>query len=209
MYATITSSGPKGYHCVDSSPNMGKSVIQTLVQLALPFGNGWHLYVGARSIKAFPVEDRQMAVSYTRVTSNKDDHGRRGVLMCQCIVVNHERFVRLLRKAGMGFDSVFDRPADVETWLDSVSVDTRELNPSHKIDISTEASLKSLNALKLLLGRRTVLRYPFVDSMQWKSVEQAIQTGILRLPTPMMQRTSFVTLTLSTSEPVQILAMPA
>jgi hypothetical protein len=109
----------------------------------------------------------------------------------------------------MGFDSVFDRPADVETWLDSVSVDTRELNPSHKIDISTEASLKSLNALKLLLGRRTVLRYPFVDSMQWKSVEQAIQTGILRLPTPMMQRTSFVTLTLSTSEPVQILAMPA
>ena len=105
MYAIITSSGKRGYHCTAHSPNLDETTIQTLEQMALPFGSAWQLYIGARSIKAFPLQNEQMAISYTGVTDRQDDYGRPGVLISKCLVVNFEQFTYLVSN-NPGFRSI-------------------------------------------------------------------------------------------------------
>ncbi len=207
MYATITSSGRRGYLCVAHSEGLSKSTIATLERIALPFGSSWQLYMGARSVKAFPIDRGRMAVSYVRITDNYDDHGRLGVLTCQCVVVKFEQFVDLISRPYFAFDAVFNQPGAVSKLLDSrPGGEDSRVHDELSLKISSSSAFRS--RLRLLIGRRVILRRPFSNAEQWRSVEHAVQSLVLHLPTALKRNISFVTFTTSSADPMRLIAMP-
>jgi len=210
LYATITSSGKHGYRCTAHSKNLDRSLVSTLEKVALPFGNAWDRYIGARSIKVFPVDNRKMALSYTRVTEDKDDYARTGILVCQCIVVTLNQYALLMKQPAFGFDDLaYADPGALEQFFDEKIRERPEREP-RLLDQASDASVVTpRNAkLRLLVGRPLVIKHSFEHANRWKLVENAIQTLVSEMPRYSQHRLSFATMTLSPADQMKIIAIP-
>lgn len=207
-HATITSQGERGYHCVEHSPGLDRAIVRALEQGALPYGAEWGSFIGARSIKAFPIDRVKAAVCYSRVSDRLDDHDRAGVLVCHCVVVDPTQFKALLRQPDLGFQSVFEGVSRDDSLPGrKLGLGSREPRPVQDLGALAQ-SFGVARRLRLLLGGRMVIRRRFDNVDQWKTVERSIQRIVLQLPISLGWRIPFATLTLSTSDPVKILGVP-
>lgn len=212
MYATITSCGTEGYRCTSRSGALDNSTVALLERVALPFGNGWHRYIGARSIKGFPIDQTNMALTYTQVTGSRDDHGRPGVLLCKAAIVNVLDYAVLLSLPGFGFDDIFRHPPNVAELLAGAARDLLEPGKRERqFDSDANPSTLVSDAKSLLflgIRRKVILAEHYVSPRQWTAVEQGMRSFVVRLPITLIRRISFATMTLSLADPMKIIAMP-
>jgi hypothetical protein len=68
----------RGYNFTSSTQGYRDEDLKTIWRSAMPRGQGWGEYVGARSLKAFPL-DQAVVVAETEVTDQRDEHGRGGI----------------------------------------------------------------------------------------------------------------------------------
>ncbi len=71
----------RGYNFTSATDDYSEAILKTIWRQAMSKGRGWGdgVFVGARSIKAFPLPDDQIAVSKITVTDLTDESGRRGI----------------------------------------------------------------------------------------------------------------------------------
>lgn len=70
----------RGYDFTSATGGYSDDDLRLIWRSAMPRGQGWGRYVGARSLKAFPLEGaRRIAVSETLVTDMQDENGRSGI----------------------------------------------------------------------------------------------------------------------------------
>lgn len=66
----------RGYNFTSSTQGFHDDVLKSIWRAAMPKGQGWGAYVGARSLKAFALEDSRLALSEVTVTDRRDESGR-------------------------------------------------------------------------------------------------------------------------------------
>lgn len=71
----------RGYQFVTPTEHLGEEVTRAIWRHAMPRGHGWGdaLYLGACSLKCFPVSPLWMALAESTVTDQQDEMGRRGI----------------------------------------------------------------------------------------------------------------------------------
>lgn len=69
----------RGYNFTSSTQGFHDDVLKSIWRAAMPKGQGWGAYVGARSLKAFALEDSRLALSEVTVTDRRDESGRGGI----------------------------------------------------------------------------------------------------------------------------------
>ncbi|MBN8592642.1 MAG: hypothetical protein J0M33_12835 [Anaerolineae bacterium] len=69
----------RGYNFTSSTQGFHDDVLKSIWRTAMPKGQGWGAYVGARSLKAFALEDSRLALSEVTVTDRRDESGRGGI----------------------------------------------------------------------------------------------------------------------------------
>ncbi len=204
-YVSITSRGSHGYHCVYHSDGLSPSDVALLERTALPYGSNWGSFIGARSIKVFPIASERTAISYIRVVDSADDHGRRGILECQCALITTGQLIRLLKLPDFSFDTIINKPDALYSILGGhgpVNDPLPDIQPKPGI-LPRHTSL-----LKLLAGRKVILKREYRGPEDWRSVEHSIRTFVLGLPSALIRYASFATLTLSEADDMRIIAVP-
>ena len=196
-FAIITSAGTQGYHCTEHSSGLSDSLIATLERKALPYGSGWGEYAGARSIKGFPLEKGAMALSFVEVTDQRDDHGRPGILRAHCVVADYKQYASLLREPDFGLARATGQEPPT----------TRRENESQAGGGSVASVLRAL--LGIFCHGKFILRRPYGAPVQWQATELTIRRVLRLLPSPVLKRMSFTTLTLSTAERASLIAVPS
>ncbi|GAB4480019.1 MAG: hypothetical protein Kow00124_26280 [Anaerolineae bacterium] len=82
--------GPRpGYTFLPPTDAFSEETLRAIWRAAMPRGQGWGdpRWVGARSIKAFPLDDGRVALSEVTVTDREDEHGRRGIRRAEIAVL--------------------------------------------------------------------------------------------------------------------------
>jgi hypothetical protein len=69
----------RGYNFTSSTQGFHDDVLKSIWRAAMPKGQGWAAYAGARSLKAFALEDGRVGLSEVLVTDRRDESGRGGI----------------------------------------------------------------------------------------------------------------------------------
>ncbi len=78
-----------GYAFTTPTGDLPEAVVRDIWRSAMPRGQGWSAYVGARALKGFPLEDgRQAALCAIEVTDRADESGRRGIRRAEIEIVD-------------------------------------------------------------------------------------------------------------------------
>lgn len=69
----------RGYNFTSPTRGYSDTALKTIWRSAMPRGQGWNAYVGARALKSFLLDDGRMALSEVTVTDLRDESGRGGI----------------------------------------------------------------------------------------------------------------------------------
>ena len=86
-----------GYNFTTPTTSLSDSTRKAIWQQAMPRGQGWRRYIGAQSLKCFPVEsDRRVAISEVTVTNQVDEGGRQGIRRAEIKLISAADFLDYL-----------------------------------------------------------------------------------------------------------------
>jgi hypothetical protein len=94
----------RGYRFTTPTQHIPDDTLRAIWRNAMPRGQGWGGYVGAQSLKCFPVDDAHWALSETTVTDQQDESGRRGIRHTSIQLMRHDTCVKYLRSYVEGFE---------------------------------------------------------------------------------------------------------
>ena len=71
----------RGYNITSPTNGFNDDTLKTVWRNAMPRGQGWgaDAYIGARSLKSFPLPDGRIALADVHVTGLHDESGRGGI----------------------------------------------------------------------------------------------------------------------------------
>ena len=71
----------RGYNFTSPTTGFSEEALKTIWRTAMPRGQGWgaDAYIGATSLKCFPIDEHHVALSEVTVTAQRDEGGRRGI----------------------------------------------------------------------------------------------------------------------------------
>lgn len=69
----------RGYNFTSPTHNFSDEILKTIWRTAMPRGQGWGGYQGARSLKVFTLEGGGVALADVTVTDQRDESGRAGI----------------------------------------------------------------------------------------------------------------------------------
>ncbi len=69
----------RGYNFTSSTKGFSDDILKAIWRSAMPRGQGWGSYEGARSLKCFMLEGGGVALSDVTVTDQRDESGRSGI----------------------------------------------------------------------------------------------------------------------------------
>ena len=69
----------RGYNFTSPTDHVDDDTLKHIWRNAMPRGQGWGDFIGARSLKAFPVDDAKIALADVMVTDLQDERGRKGI----------------------------------------------------------------------------------------------------------------------------------
>ncbi|MBI5668871.1 MAG: hypothetical protein HZC41_12765 [Chloroflexi bacterium] len=69
----------RGYNFTSPTRGYSDATLKTIWRYAMPRGQGWNAYIGARSLKSFLLDDGRVALSEVTVTDLRDESGRGGI----------------------------------------------------------------------------------------------------------------------------------
>ncbi len=103
----------RGYNFTSPTNGFADDVLKVIWRQAMPRGQGWGGYIGAQSLKCFPLPDNRVAVSQITVTDQSDESGRRGIRRAVITVLPLTAYAAFLSErkrahpAGIQQDAVF------------------------------------------------------------------------------------------------------
>lgn len=183
--------GPKrGYNYTSSTHLFDDRVLKEVWRNAMPRGQGWAAdhYIGSRSIKCFPLENGQVAVSEVTVTDMEDENGRRGIRRAVVDVMSSTVFGHHLQSRVQAY------PHEVRVAVNGQVDKVRRSFPRLKKQMPL------------------ILAYPFQSAQDWWLME-ALVLHLTLTPLRQMRRWGtiipFTTLALSYRNDSKIVALPA
>ncbi|MCC6616878.1 MAG: hypothetical protein IT320_25625 [Anaerolineae bacterium] len=102
----------RGYGFTSSTAGYDDETLKRIWRAAMPRGNGWAEYVGVRSLKCFPLDDRRLALATVTVTDQQDESGRRGIRRAEVQVMAAEACAAYLRRHLLTYPANISRQID-------------------------------------------------------------------------------------------------
>ncbi len=180
----------RGYNFTSPTDGYDAETLKLIWRSAMSRGQGWGTpaFVGARSIKCFPLDDGRVAVSEVTVTDQQDENGRRGIRRAVIDVMTPAVFGHHIRSRLDGY------PPDVLRTADRYR----------------QQAQKGL--LRLKRSAPLVLAHHFTSKRDWWPVE-ALVLRLIASPPPLMrgwgQVVTFTTLALDYRGESRLVAVPA
>lgn len=88
----------RGYNFTSNTKGYSDDILKLIWRSAMPRGQGWAAYVGARSLKCFPLGDGRVAVSDVTITAQRDESGRGGIRRAEVQVLDGGSFPAYLNQ---------------------------------------------------------------------------------------------------------------
>lgn len=184
----------RGYNYTSSTAGFNDDTLKSVWRKAMPRGQGWGNYTGARSLKSFALEDGRVALSDVTVTPMKDESGRGGIRRAVIDVMQPGEYHDALQAR-------FDRyPAEVKAWASK----RPSLGQRRQI---IDRSLPKMKGG----GPQVIFAYPYAGPESWLYVE-ALLLKLALSPASLMWRlgklVTFTTLALEYREEPPLVALP-
>ncbi len=203
-YASIATKAGKGYSIKNTTDD--KLIEKDIRSFALPSGSNWNAVTSYRSVKVSRLNRRDITVSLSIILSEKDDSGRKGVLYTNVAVLKSRFWLSQLRKNGKVRDLIHRIFNDFPFTSTKLDIFWSEWFPPKIIDISIEQSL--LHRMKVLTGRRIILKGETLSNDRWEGQFADHIFGIAKFAASYHKFVSFTTLTLNKADSSQIIAIP-
>jgi hypothetical protein len=184
----------RGYNFTSPTQGYDEETLKRIWRTAMPRGQGWAEYVGARSLKCFPLDERRLVLSDVTVTDQTDESGRRGIRRAEVRVMFAEECAAHLRQRLRSY------PAQVE----------RELS---RLPTAGQWA-QVVGRVMPLMGKgqpQLILTHPF-DRPRWQVMEGVIIKLALALQVGLKRYSGvvpFTTLTLDPREEMALVGVPA
>ena len=183
----------RGYGYTSPTSGYSDDELKLIWRSAMPRGQGWSQYEGARSLKCFPVGDRRsVAVCETVVTDQHDEHGRGGIRRSVIDVLGHWDYLAYLDQRLLAM------PERLRARVDRLP--------------TLKQRLAITNSLMTHRSDRLVLLHPYRGAEDWHLMEGLLIKLILSPPGALKTRSellAFTTLALSPHDESPLVALPA
>lgn len=185
-FAELAYSNGTGYGFANRSSDLTEADLGSIREKALPRGDGWASYIGMESLKSFRLNRNWLAISRVRVTDQRDEYGRSGILGARV--------------------EIFSDEGD---YLRSLEDRLRQLVSGSRL---TESDLQPPPLFRVIeqvvANHRVLLSRHFTGRVSWIYVEAAILKAVLSLPRHLSTSISFTTFALSPYGESFIVAVP-
>jgi hypothetical protein len=182
----------RGYNFTAGTSGYSDDELKWIWRRAMPRGQGWSRYIGARSLKCFPLEEqRRVVVCDVIVTAQQDEHGRSGIRRAEIEILPETEYAAYL-----------------EQRLRSLSGSARarlERLPTFG------QRLALTNALLSRKQEQLALLHPFRQPEDWQVIEGLVMKLALNPLGPMRnwgRVIPFTTLALSAQDETLLVALP-
>ena len=182
----------RGYNFSTPTNGFSDEDLKQIWRSAMPRGQGWSQYVGARSLKSFQL-GRAVVVCETEVTDQHDEHGRGGIRRTVIDLLTYREYVAFLQQR---LESL---PGPVRARLDNLP------SFSQRLAIANKAMPTPRRKSQL------VLLAPYSGPEQWRWVEGLVIKLALTPVGPMRRWGKvipFTTLALSAHDESSLVALP-
>jgi hypothetical protein len=88
----------RGYSFTSPTRGYSEQDLKRIWQRAMPRGQGWAQYIGARSLKCFGLASGRIAISNVQVTDQQDESGRRGIRRAEVMTFSQGEYSAHLRE---------------------------------------------------------------------------------------------------------------
>ncbi len=190
--------GPRpGYTFLPPTDAFSEETLRAIWRAAMPRGRGWGdpRWAGARSIKAFPLDDGRVALSEVIVTDREDEHGRRGIRRAEIAVMPAHACAEHLRARLEAYPLPVRREAG------------HVLSPGRWVRILERAVPRPSRD-----GSPIVLAYPYQGAEGWRVIEFTILYLVTRWALRALRGwppvIPFTTLALDYHEESRVVALP-
>lgn len=176
----------RGYNFTSPTRGYPDDVLKAIWRNAMPRGQGWSEYIGARSLKCFELPDGDIALAEVTVTEQQDENGRRGIRRAVVDVMNTRVFAHHLKSRMLAYPS------------DSLAF--------------ANAAYDALKNARIKKNTPLILSYGYKNPRQWWGMELLIlkmvdepPRHLRRMPFPI----AFTTLALDHLSETTVIAMPS
>lgn len=186
-----------GYQFTTPTGHLRDDVLRHVWRHAMPRGQGWGAngFIGARSLKCFPLPDGRVAASVTRVTDRVDEMQRQGIRRAEITLMSRNAYQPFLETLA----GEYPEAAQFAAGEQFSSVLWKRL---------LDRIIPSLRS-----RRQVVLTHNFRDEGSWQAVEvillKLVTSRAVRLLEGWSADISFTTLALDWREESRIVALPA
>ncbi len=181
----------RGYNFTTPTHGLGEDTLRHIWRSAMPRGQGWGAYIGAHSLKCFPLPDGRFALSAVTVTDLRDESGRAGIRRAVIDVLHEEECLARLDQHLHSYPPIIqDRLQHMPTFL-------------HRAKITNHARFKA--------DPQLVLAYPYDTPYAWQMTEALVLKLVLAPFGPLRswrQPLPFTTLALDYREESALVALP-
>jgi hypothetical protein len=191
----ITEGRQRGYQFTSPTRGFNDETLKLIWRTAMPRGQGWGAYIGARSLKCFPLDDGRFALSEVTVTDKVDESGRRGIRRTLIDIFDIESCIARLRQRLAGYSAdIQDKAARKPNFFQRGQIIDR--------------------ALPKLNGKpsQVVLSHPYSEPHDWSVIEAVVIHLALAPLGPMKswgKIVPFTTLALDHREEARLIALPS
>ena len=183
----------RGYNFTSPTGSYNDDELKLIWRNAMPRGQGWGQYTGARILKCFPVEQR-IAVCSTEVTDLRDEHGRGGIRRTEVDVMRDGDYQDYLE------GRMLSLPSSIFSRLD------RLLTIPQRMKIANKTLPKPRRENQL------VVLHPYHSPDDWLLIEGLLVRLALNPIGPMKRwgkMISFTTLALAAHDETSLVALPS
>lgn len=181
----------RGYNFTTPTHGLDEDTLRHIWRSAMPRGQGWGAYIGAQSLKCFPLPNGRIALSEVAVTDLRDESGRAGIRRAVIDVLSEDDCLARLEQRLHSYPPIIqERLQHMPTYL-------------QRAKITNHARFKAEPQL--------VLSYPYDTPYAWQMIEALVLKLVLAPFGPLRgwrQPLPFTTLALDYREESMLAALP-
>ncbi|MBI5000915.1 MAG: hypothetical protein HZB92_05235 [Euryarchaeota archaeon] len=191
-------------------------------KFAQPYGQKWFKYIGIESVKQFPISKEYLAISYSKISSQKDELGRTGILDTYVVVMPASQYNFLIAWNLRIYKTVIKQLINENMFINKYIPLSDFIRITSKIQVSisdisyypeyyspsTHPQIdKIIN--RIVKGKKVILTSSFQSNSTWHKIENYFNHVLLRLPYKIRSNISYTTFCLSNNESTQFFGIPS
>ena len=143
----------RGYNITSATNGLDQTTLKTIWRRAMPRGQGWGRYIGARALKCFPLDDGLVAVSEVTVTDQRDESDRAGIRRAVIDLMDRRDYLAYLD------NRLLNLPPEVRVQVDRLPSFTQRAKIMNR-------ALPGVNK-----NPQMILSYPYTNPHHWLVIE--------------------------------------